>query len=106
MSTEPQGNLRLLQDPDFKDLVSRKNRISIILTVVTLLIYGGFIGLVAFKPKAFGAQVGGGITFGIVLGIGVIIACWVLTGIYVRWANQNYDAMVARLKEKAGHGGT
>lgn len=106
MSDDPRGNLRLLQDPEFKDLVFRKNRISLILTAVTLLIYGGFIVLVAFKGKTFGAPVGGGLTFGIVLGIGVILACWVLTGIYVRWANKDYDAMVARLREKAGHGGT
>ena len=53
----------------------------------------------------FASKVAGNVTFGIVLGIGVIIACFVLTGIYVRWANSNYDAMVDRLKQKAGHGG-
>ena len=104
MSDAPHGNLQLLEDPEFKDLVSRKNRFSILLTVVTLVIYYGFILLVAFKRGLFSAKVVGDIPFGIVLGIAVIIACWVLTGIYVRWANQKYDAMVARLQEKAKHG--
>jgi uncharacterized membrane protein (DUF485 family) len=103
MSDQPHGNLRLLQDPEFKDLASRKNRISLILTAVTLLIYYGFILLIAFKRDVFAVKVTGNVTFGIVLGIGVILSCWLLTGIYVRWANDKYDAMVARIQEKARH---
>ena len=105
MSEPPRGNLQLLDDPDFKDLVARKNTISINLTIATLIIYYGFILLIAFKRTLFGSKVVGNVTFGVFLGIGVIIACFILTGIYVRWANRNYDAMVARLKQKAGHGG-
>jgi uncharacterized membrane protein (DUF485 family) len=105
MSDEHRGNLHLLDDPDFKDLVSRKNRISVILTVITLIVYYGFILLIAFKRDLFASKIGGNVPFGIYLGIGVILACFLLTGIYVRWANNNYDAMVARLKNKAGHAG-
>ena len=104
MSDEHRGNLQLLEDPEFKDLVSRKNRISIQLTAVTLVIYYGFIFLIAFKRDVFGAKAVGNVTVGILLGIGVILACWLLTGVYVRWANRNYDSMVARLQEKARHG--
>jgi len=104
MSDSPRGNLHLLDDPDFKDLVARKNRISTILTIITLIIYYGFILLIAFKREVFATKMGGNVTFGIYLGIGVILACFLLTGIYVRWANDKYDAMVGRLKQKAGHG--
>src|SRR5882724_332445 len=102
MSTEqPHSNLHLLEDPEFKDLASRKNRFSIRLTIITLIIYYGFIFLVAFKRDVFASKIFGNVTFGIILGIGVILACWVLTGVYVRWANDKYDAMVARIQEKA-----
>ncbi len=101
MSDKPQGNLHLLEDPEFKDLASRKNRISLILTAITLVIYYGFILLIAFKRDLFASKVAGNVTFGIALGIGVILSCWILTGIYVRWANDKYDAMVARIQEKA-----
>ena len=104
MSDQPKGNLHLLEDPEFKDLVSRKNRFSINLTIVTLIIYYGFILLLAFKRDLFAAKIVGNVTFGIALGIGVILSCWALTGIYVRWANDKYDAMVARLQEKARNG--
>jgi len=105
MSEPHRGNLQLLDDPDFKDLVARKNSISIKLTIATLIIYYGFIFLIAFKRDVFASKAAGNVTFGVFLGIGVIIACFLLTGIYVRWANRNYDAMVVRLQEKAGHGG-
>jgi len=105
MTTEtPRGNLHLLEDPEFKDLARRKNRFSLLLTAITLVIYYGFILLVAFRRRLFSTEIAGKIPFGIVLGIGVIIACWILTGIYVRWANQRYDAMVIRIQEKARHG--
>jgi uncharacterized membrane protein (DUF485 family) len=104
MSDEHRGNLQLLDDPEFKDLASRKDRITIRLTAVTLVVYYGFILLIAFKRDVFAAKVVGNVTFGILFGIGVIIACWLLTGVYVRWANRNYDSMVARLQEKARHG--
>ena len=105
MSEPHRGNLHLLDDPDFKDLVARKNRISINLTIATLLVYYGFILLIAYKRTMFASKIAGNVTFGILLGIGVILACFLLTGVYVRWANKNYDAMVDRLKQKAGHGG-
>jgi uncharacterized membrane protein (DUF485 family) len=103
---QPQGNLQLLHDPEFKDLAARKNRISIRLTGVTLIVYYGFILLIAFRRESFAEKIKGDLPFGILLGITVILICWGLTGIYVRWANRHYDAMVARLKEKAGHGRT
>ena len=104
MSDEHRGNLHLLNDPEFKDLAARKNRISLILTAVTLVVYYGFILLIAFNRDLFASKVAGNVTFGILLGIGVILTCWILTGVYVRWANQKYDVMVARLHEKARHG--
>jgi uncharacterized membrane protein (DUF485 family) len=97
--------LNLLNDPEFRAMARTKDAISAVLTALTLVIYFGFIYLLAYKGDIFADQVGGGLTVGVVLGVGVIIASWALTGIYVRWANSKYDAMVARLKEKAGHGG-
>ena len=93
----------LLEDPEFKDLARRKNSISIVLTVATLIIYYGFIALIAFKRDLFGARFIGKTTLGIPIGVGVILFSWVFTGIYVRWANSKYDAMVENIKRKAGH---
>ena len=100
MNDQHRGNLHLLDDPEFKDLVKRQSRISIILTILTLIIYYGFIFLIAFKKSVFGIKITTNITLGIPIGIGVIVASWILTGIYVRWANTRYDTLVQKVKDK------
>ncbi len=90
----------MLQDPEFQALAKRKDGISLVLTLITMFVYFGFILALAFAPDALSGRVAGGATLGIPLGIGVIIICWLLTGIYVRWANTEYDQRVARVKER------
>lgn len=93
----PQSASDIARDPEFERLVRAKKSLS---TVLCLLIFGayfGFIGLLAFAPQVLSAKVGAA-TLGIPVGIGVIIFAWILTGIYVRWANGAYDAMVAKVK--------
>ena len=90
----------LTHDPEFQALVRRKGAISNTLTILMLAVYFGFIALLAWNPDALSADVGRA-TLGIPLGIGVIVVAWILTGIYVRWANTKYDSMVAHLRERA-----
>jgi uncharacterized membrane protein (DUF485 family) len=90
----------LLESPDFKKLVVQKNTISWILTVIELIIYFGFISLIAFNKPFLGTKIGGAITIGIPIAVGTIILSWLLTGIYIRWANSKYDDMVNNIKEK------
>ena len=94
----------LLNDEDFKSLVSQKNVISWILTVLELVLYFGFIALIAFN-KPFLAEkltAGKATTIGIPIAVGTILLSWVFTGIYIFWANTKYDKMVKDLKDKIG----
>ena len=94
----------LLNDPEFKTLVSQKNSISWVLAIVELVMYFGFISLIAFN-KPFLAQKlseGSATTIGVPIAVGTILLSWVLTGIYIFWANNKYDVMVKKLKEKIG----
>lgn len=100
----PKSAHELLEDPEFQKLARQKNTISLILTVIELVLYFGFIALVAYQ-KAFLAQktsAGSAITIGIPIAVGVIVLSWILTGIYIFWANDKYDAMVKRVKERMG----
>jgi len=94
----------LLNDPDFKFLVSQKNTISWILTVLELVLYFGFIALIAFNKPFLAAKMSEGkaTTIGIPIAVGTILLSWVLTGIYIFWANTRYDSMVKKLKDKVG----
>jgi uncharacterized membrane protein (DUF485 family) len=102
----------ILEDSDFKALSKQKNVISIILTILELVLYFGFIALIAFN-KSIGdllnlghpflsSKFSGAITVGIPIAVGTIILSWVFTGIYIFWANNIYDALVNKVKEKIG----
>jgi len=92
----------MLKDKDFLELAARKNSISLTLTVIELVVYFGFVFLIAFNKPFLSTKITPDITIGIPIGIGVILLSWVLTGIYVRWANSKYDSMVEKIKEKIG----
>jgi len=94
----------ILNDPDFKDLSRQKFTISIILTVLELVLYFGFIGLIAFNKPFLAQKLSAGVatTIGIPIAVGTIVFSWVFTGIYIWWANTKYDVLVNKVKEKVG----
>jgi len=92
---------RVLQNPRFQALVRQRSSFAWALTIVMLVIYFGFILLVAFAKPLLATKVGGGVTsFGIVLGLGVIISAFVLTGIYVQRANGRFDELTRNLTKE------
>ena len=89
---------RVLQSPRFQELVRQRTRFAWTLSIVMLVIYFGFILLVAFAKPLLAMKIGGGVTsLGILLGLGVIIAAFVLTGIYVYRANSEFDELTRNL---------
>lgn len=92
----------ILEDKDFKSLSSQKFAISTILTILELVMYFGFIALIAFNKPFLSQKISGAITIGIPIAVGTIFLSWVLTGIYIRWANNTYDVLVKKVKEKIG----
>ena len=74
-------------------------RVAILLTAAMMVIYFGFILLVAYNKPLLGRQMVPGMSIGILLGALVIVTAWALIGIYTRWANRHYDSEVARLRE-------
>jgi uncharacterized membrane protein (DUF485 family) len=73
-------------------------RIALTLTAAMMVLYFGFILLVAFGKPFLARQVVDGLSIGILLGALVIVASWVLIWIYTRWANTHYDGEVTRLR--------
>ena len=77
-------------------------RVAIVLTLLMMAVYFGFILLIAFDKPLVGSLVAPGLSLGILLGALVIGATWILTLIYIRWANRTYDPALERLKREAG----
>lgn len=84
----------------FDQLVRRRWKVSLTLTALMLAIYYGFVLILAFDKEMLSGRVGSGsMTLWIPVGLAVILIAWVLTGIYVFWANGTYDRMVKEIKE-------
>ncbi len=85
---------RIQSSPKFRQLVERRSKLATMLSVVMLVIYFGFILLVAYAPGFLGTPLGSGVTtIGIPIGLFVIISAFVLTGIYVGKANTEFDRL-------------
>jgi len=83
-----------------RKISARRWRIAIVLSACMLVIYFGFILLIAFDKPLMGSLIADGLSLGILLGALVIVSAWVLTTIYVRWANRVYDEQIAQLRGK------
>ena len=80
-----------------RELDRARWRVALTLTGGMVLIYFGFILLVAYGRRLLAVQVVPGLTLGILLGALVIVCSWILTWIYVRWAAVHYDPGVRAL---------
>jgi uncharacterized membrane protein (DUF485 family) len=94
---------RLLGSAEFRHLVSRRWRVSLALTVCLSLLYYGYILLIATYPALLAVRVGEVVTLAIPLGAAVILGAWLLTAIYVVWANREYDVEAERLRQLLTH---
>ncbi|MEP6918844.1 MAG: DUF485 domain-containing protein [Acidobacteriota bacterium] len=90
----------VLNAPEFRQLVARRWRTSLILTALLFLVYYGYIVLIATNRQWLSHRVGAFTNVGILLAAAVIVGAWVLTAIYVVWANRHYDPDVARLRAR------
>lgn len=95
---------RILNSANFKEYVAKKTLFGWVLSAIMLLIYYGFIIALAFAPELLGTPVSanGVMTWGIPVGLGVIFSCFILTGIYVRRANAEFDDMNAAILKESG----
>ena len=84
---------RVTSNPKFHEFIAMRSRYSIIMAIVSAAAYYGFILLVAFNKELLGQKLGAGVTtLGVPLGVGVILFTIMLTWIYVRRANTEFDA--------------
>lgn len=93
---------KVTTNPKFKELVHKRNSLATTLTIAVLVLYFGFILLVAFAKGFLATPIGAGLmTWGVPLGVGVIVGAFVLTGIYVRRANAEFDTLTAQIVEES-----
>ena len=92
---------KIKNDPNYQELVSKRSGFSIKLTIAMLVVYFTFILTIAFNPSALGTPLSADsvTTIGIPVGIAVIIFAFILTGIYTKRANGEFDDLNNKIKE-------
>jgi uncharacterized membrane protein (DUF485 family) len=86
------------RDLPLEALAAARWRVAIALTIAMMVVYFGFILLVAFNKPLLGTLLARGLSLGMLLGAVVIVTAWILTWIYVRWANTHYDAAIKGMR--------
>jgi uncharacterized membrane protein (DUF485 family) len=90
---------RIAASPLYQALKTRRSRLGWALTALMMVVYYGFILLVAFDKPLLARPIGAGVTtLGMPIGLAVIVFTVVITAIYVRRANAEFDQIAARLQ--------
>nr|MBL8412557.1 DUF485 domain-containing protein [Dechloromonas sp.] len=90
-------------NPKFAELVGKRTRFAIILSLVVLLPYYSFMFFVSTQPQMFAAKLGdaGIVTIGWPVAALIIIGGWLLTGVYVSRANGEFDRLTEEVLKEA-----
>lgn len=102
MATDEQLQ-RIAASGAYRNLVERRVRFERALAAIMTLAWLGFLLLVAFDKALLAHPIGDRTTtWGIPIGLGLILLAWLLTALYVRRANGEYDAGVAAIRSENG----
>ena len=83
---------KIQRHPKYLELRKKRNSFGWMLTLVMMVVYYGYIAMIAFNKPFLAQPIGAGVTsLGIPIGMGVIIFTVLITGIYVRRANSEFD---------------
>ena len=97
-SMDTQLAQRIAAHPKYQELKAKRTRFGWWLTLAMMVVYYGFILLVAFNKEFLSQRMGDGVmTVGIPIGFGVIVFTIVITAIYVRRANSEFDDLAAKV---------
>lgn len=104
MSQHTDSYAQIRNNPKFQSLIAKRNSYSFIMTTLMMVVYFGYILLIAFNKEWLATKVGPGMvtSIGIPMGLGVIIFTVVITIIYVRRANTEFDSEAAQVLKEAG----
>src|SRR5512137_2969790 len=94
---------RMRANPKFQELVSRRSRFAWTLAAVVLSMFYGFVMVVAFNPVSLGQPLSEGsmLTVGVAVEFFMFVFFWVLTAVYVKRANTEFDALTQEIVKEA-----
>lgn len=91
--------LEVQASPQFQDLRNRLRRFVFPMTALFLLWYLSYVLLGAYAHDFMATKVFGNINVGLLLGLGQFVSTFLITGLYVRFANRELDPRAAAIRE-------
>jgi uncharacterized membrane protein (DUF485 family) len=92
---------RIESNPKYQRLVAKRTAYGWTLTALMMIVYYGYILLIAFDKELLARRIGNSvITWGIPIGLFVIIFTVAITGLYVRRANREFDDLTAEIRKE------
>ena len=89
---------KIQRHPKYQELRARRNPLGVVLTILMLVVYFGYIGLIAFDKAFLAKPIGAGVTtLGVPIGMSVILFTIAITVYYVRIANNKFDALTEEI---------
>ncbi|KIU17812.1 DUF485 domain-containing protein [Mycolicibacterium llatzerense] len=92
--------LAMQASPEFQELRTRLRRFVFPMTAFFLLWYALYVALGAFAHDFMATRVFGNINVGLLIGLGQFLTTFVITGLYVRFANRELDPRAAAIREE------
>jgi uncharacterized membrane protein (DUF485 family) len=93
---------RIEAHPKYQELRRKRSSFGWWLTAAMMIVYYGYIALIAFNKPFLAQPIGAGVTsLGIPIGMGVIVFTVIITGLYVRRANSEFDQLTASILKDA-----
>ncbi|MDD2581816.1 MAG: DUF485 domain-containing protein [Desulfuromonadaceae bacterium] len=94
---------KIQNNPKYLELVHRRNTLGWSLSAIVCVLYFGFTLMIAYTPDILTAPIAAGsvIPQGMLIGVGIILASCVLTGIYVFLANKTFDPIIEEIVREA-----
>jgi uncharacterized membrane protein (DUF485 family) len=87
--------------PEYQQLVKERTSLAWTLSIAILVVYYGYIMLLAFNPEFFTTIVSGEyVSIGFPIGVAIIVFAFLLTGYYVKKANDDFDELTAKIKKE------
>jgi uncharacterized membrane protein (DUF485 family) len=92
---------RITSNPSYQELKAKRTRLGWWLAGAMMVVYYGFILLVAFDKEFLSRKMGSGVmTIGIPIGFGVIVFTIAITAYYVNRANREFDPLAEKVAEE------
>jgi uncharacterized membrane protein (DUF485 family) len=93
---------KIQKNPKYLELRKKRNSFGWLLTLLMMVVYYGYIALIAFNKPFLAQPIGAGVTsLGIPIGMGVIVFTVLITAIYVRRANSEFDDLTTEILKDA-----